>query len=47
MCEKLALLCEQAERAEFLARSDESIRVLIRSLADEHGIAASYPPTFG
>jgi hypothetical protein len=30
-----------AERAEL----DETIRVLTRCLADEHGIPASYPPS--
>jgi hypothetical protein len=40
----LSLLTAHTERADYLARSDETIRILVRSLADAHGIAASYPP---
>jgi hypothetical protein len=36
----MALLTEQAH----LAKIEETIRVLTRSLANEHGIPASYPP---
>ena len=36
----MALLVAQAERAEL----DKTISVLTRSLADAHGIPASYPP---
>jgi hypothetical protein len=37
----LAILTAQADRDEL----DERISVLTRSLANEHGIPASYPPT--
>jgi hypothetical protein len=36
----LAILTAQADRDEL----NETIRVLTRSLADVHGIPASYPP---
>jgi hypothetical protein len=36
----LALLTALADRVEL----DETIRILARSLADAHGIPASYPP---
>jgi hypothetical protein len=37
----MAILTAQADRDEL----DNTIRTLTRSLADEHGIPASYPPT--
>jgi hypothetical protein len=37
----MALLTAQADRDEL----DKTIRTLTKSLADAHGIPASYPPT--